>query len=724
MATPTPTWNSFSLQLPGKDLLEGARNILETLVTFLEILKTLLDIVKALLISFPNPIIALVQALISLINTLFETLKKTGLYALYDVPDTLGDPNFNRVAGGYQGFVTRFKGSLVDSRDPNRPQPIAGATQSGFILLVVDAENVQVLLRRLTLLLRFFGKDFLAPHYAAPANVKVLPVGDQGDPVLSVVKIFQSQPKSLVVEWALPTTQNVGDPGFSDVFSSFATEFVPPRFLIEKSAANPNVELDATKIGDASAVGQVTATVPTNFEVRGEPGKTISRKLAIKDIYNDPFIKFQKYIVVDPSHNSGTFFLGQLGKFRYIDSDVEQGKVYFYRVRAYSGDLTVNSDGTISFDQPEQDPVTQQWLVKWPGDNPVMGRASPIASQRIPVYPTGPFFDVVENLKRLFELAFSLNFHLPLPAGAQFNAQGLPGNADTHISNIGEGSLTQQAGALVAFTSVPILGAAAGLGNVSGFVADPATGKFPQAPWQTSRVKRSATRLATIVAGAILSANNADAFRQLMIGPFVKGNPTTSGLAGDTSLSAVCFHLTTDSTDPNVMRDVMTVYGDAFANDANLRLNVLNAVNFCKSFTLGGAPPDWIQVSVLRDIVPWAGQLLYELLAKIQALLNGFQGVFDEIKAYIDLIERKINTLEKFLKYLIELLDFIIGLQVGFFVLFVPSSTGDVGEWMQAVDSAGGTKPPSGPGGYTAGVAFAYIAPDVSSFASALQLIF
>ena len=95
-----------------------------------------------------------------------------------------------------------------------------------------------------------------------------------------------------------------------------------------------------------------------------------------------------------------------------------------------------------------------------------------------------------------------------------------------------------------------------------------------------------------------------------------------------------------------------------------------------------------------------------------------------EIIAFINLIERKITTLEQFIEYLISILQFLLTLEIGLFVLFLAETSGDISSWFSAIDGAGGSPPTSGPTGYTGGVALAYIAPDVTAFAAALSLIF
>jgi hypothetical protein len=723
MSQPSANWESFALQIPGEDLLEPVRAILEVLVIFLEVLKTLLNVVKTLLILFSNAIIALVEALISLILTLFTALKQTGLYVWWDIPDPITDPNFNHHFGGHVAFLQRFKASCVDVRDPNRPQPIAGATQSGFILLAVDDQLPTGLVRLLLSLLYFFGQEFKAPHYKAPANVKVLPVGSKGDPILSIVEVFNQQPSSLVVEWTLPGKQVSGDAGQRPVFQDFAQEFVPPSFLIEKSTVNPNVAIDVKLLSSPTAAGLVTMSEVTNFEKNGQPGQPTMRTIKLGDFWNDPFIKFQTYIPVNPSTNTATFLAGQLGTFRYIDNDVEAGQTYWYRVRATSGDLAVNSDGSVTFAPPTTNPITGRSFIAYPGKTPtaMVGRASPIHSATVPVFPPASF-DVLANLRALFQTAFSLNFHLPLPDGAAFGPDGLPiNNSVTSVLDIGLQSLTQQAGSLTAFTAVPILGKAAGATAVAAtFSANP-VGVFPEAPWQTFLVKFNASRLAIIVAGALLTSNNALSFQRYMTGAFPKSPEPLIPNLSPSNLSELVLQLT--PVDQAEMQQALVNYGDAFV-DPGTRLNVLAAINYVKTFTLGGVPPDWKAVELLRDIVPWSGQLLYELIAKIQGLLSAFQGIMQEVTAFINLIERKINTMEQFIEYLVSILDFLLALELGVFVLFVPQTSGDITSWFSAIDGAGGNPPTSGPNGYTAGVALGYIAPDVTAFAAALKLIF
>lgn len=722
-----PNWESLSIEIPGKDLLEPARQGMEAVVLYLEVVKTILNTVKVFSTNINNPIKALVDALIQLINDLFETLRRTGLYAWYDVPNPLEDPNFNRFVGGFRAFTERFKTGLLDPRDPNRPQPVSGGNKGGFILIVADAEEPLALLKYMQVLLRFFSKEFITPQYPAPANFKVVPVGRTGDPILNVARLYQEQPTSLAIEWSLPAIANPGDPGFSDLIQAFSQNFIPPKFLIEKSEINPAVvELDIADLPIDESVGYVTASIPTKFRARGK-GEVVSRKVRLKDQYGDQFFKFQRYIVVSTTSNTSTFLMGQLGTFRYIDSDVEQNKIYHYRVRAFSGELFMTRDDQITFQPPETNVIDTTPYLVWPGKDPIMGRASGAIPVMIPTYPEK--FDVLENLKRLFQTAFSLNFHLPPNKEATFDGTtGLPTGAfaDEHIVDIGKGSLTQLAGPLTSLDAIPLVNSLTSTIEVSAkYQPDPATGQLHAGPWNETIVRFNSARLATIVGSALLQGNSAVAFKALMES-FPKPRPEISGLQANT-LSDLVFEVTKVS-EPNksgqaAVAQAGVLYGDVYA-DANSRLNVLAAIEFCKSFTLIGTPPDWVQISILRDVAPWSGQILYELLYKMQTLLDAYAGVADEIKIFIDLLTQKIDTLENLLSYLTSILNFVESLSLGFYILSVPETDGDVGTWISLIDNAGGTKPPSGAGGYTGGVGLAYVAPDVALFKAALDAIF
>jgi hypothetical protein len=728
-------WKTLEIQVPGKDLLEQARSSLETLVVFLEVVKTLLETISLFLIDFGNPVRALVEALLNLILQLFDSLNRTGMYGYFDVPNPTQDPNFDRFRGGYQAFVERFKASLNDSRDPYRPQPTPGSTQSGFTLIVADAESSFGLMRLISILLRFFGREIGSAQYAAPANLKLFPAGvlpgaqAQGvnvDPVLQIAKLFGADLKGLSLEWSLATNQYPPDPGFTDLVATVSSEIIPQKWLIERTS-NPQGPQILTK------------ETTTNFE--GRDGKPIKRMERVRDQYGDYFRVFEDYVVISAKENTASFLLGQLGTFRYLDERIDKDKTYFYRVRAYSGSLDVtgasdNEDvsfGTgLNLGEPEFSSLTNEYIQRWPSKDPsdpaIMGRPSPIISGRIPNIP--PNLDVITLLENTFKMAFSLGFHLEVPEGSEFDDTGR-NTGFTPVTAIGKGSLSNLSGPLALLIPPLELGSFAKIGfssagAVTRIETDATTGEYPNVTHNYYNVKAHSRKLAQIVGMTLFEGGGLDSFRSLFQnnmplpvggkGYFQLGTTTLEEMVTNYNILPAGFP---DAYDPKVYETTYYAY-----NTANVRLNLLSAIRFLKAYSLGGVQPDWVSINLLQDVIPWSGKFIYELLSRMDALLDAFRSTLDELQAFIDLVIRKIDTLERFIQFLVEILNYLDSFSAGFYFLSVPTTDGGTAGWAEAIDTAGGIPPPSGPGGYTGGVGLAYVGTDVSAFASAFSLIF
>ena len=302
----------------------------------------------------------------------------------------------------------------------------------------------------------------------------------------------------------------------------------------------------------------------------------------------------------------------------------------------------------------------------------------------------------------VFQAAFTVEFHL-----------NLKGTDDL----TGVGSMTKLAGPVASFQSSDLALSlqSSALGNtIEARVQVLSTQTILEFPWENRAVRKQSARLADAVASAMLEAGKEilETYRDLLLA----NNP----LLSEANLKDALESLTSlEGSDG----DKAAIFATAYSNTA-FREALLGVVSFIKSFTGGGVAPDWITISPLRDIVPWSGQLIYDLLDKIQAMVDAFAGVNSEISAFIDLLVQKINTLERTLEFLLNILNFIESLQMGAYILAVPEVSGSVANWAQEVDSAGGEVPPSGPGGYSAGVAMAYVAPDITAFKTAFSVIF
>jgi hypothetical protein len=343
-----------------------------------------------------------------------------------------------------------------------------------------------------------------------------------------------------------------------------------------------------------------------------------------------------------------------------------------------------------------------------------MGRPSGIVTCRIPNIPAD--FDVITALENTFKMAFALGFHNPLDPTATFDANGRP-TGSTSATKVGQGSLMNLGGALSDIIPTAI----------SSVQKNPVTEEYPDVVQNYLSVKFQSSRLAQVV-GASLLENSAmlNPLRDLYQGAIPLPIPSVGNFKGSNSTiekMVTAFNNIPDDFPSADHPEVYLTSNSAF-KDVNTRLNLLQAVTLIKSFTLGGTPPDWTSVSLLRDIIPWSGQFIYDLLNRIDALLDAFKSAIEEIKAFIDTVVRKIDILERFIKYLIEILNYLDSFSAGFYFLSVPSTAGGIPGWISAIDNAGGTKPPSGPGGYSAGVSLAYAGTNIDSFVTAFNLIF
>lgn len=756
---PAPTkWQAFELEIPGKELLTATSDSLEAVLLYLDVAKAILDTIKTFLVSIGNPIQALATALVSLILATLESLRQSGIYWWALAPDFEADPNLKRLRGGYGNFAQRWKGSLLDAQDLNRPRPVPGFNSGGFMMFVVDAKGPERLIQLIEILSRFFGVTFTKPQYPPPANLKILPIGSNGDPILQIAQWFNADFKGLAIEWSLPTTTGTPDPSFQGLSSELGTEFAPPQWLVERTTVYPT---DPVKVPAFDKVGQLVRDIETG---RDASNQSIMETVPVLDTYGEPVTIMETAVVLN-NETAGTFFqvYGLLGKYRYIDTTVELGKTYYYRVRGFSGGLSWDSTTKkikFSASDIKQVPSKQNtYYLDYPAeraDNPVvMGRPTSLVLGKLPIKGE---FDVAENIRRTLLAAYSLGFAQPfkperlmvrdnntqqdVPAT---DAEGNPvykpvfdGNGDPispyTVDVLGKGSLSEVSGwisyiepkPLTTFTSYQLTGQNLEWGEA--------------APWTMKRVRQQAGSLTGRYSGLALEAGQGfiDGFKKLMLGVPPFGPPdnavlkkSPSRIANASTLSELVFGLTEASDgglggiQQTTTADSVKTFGQAY-NDKNVRKNVLAAVNYIKTLGYQGIPPDWGRLAILDDMLPWASQLLYEMLAKMKALSDGFNDIISEIKQFVEMLIRKIDALEKFIEFLLMILNYIESLLVpgGVYFLLASGLTGDTSSWISALDSATGPAPSSGPDGYTGGFCFAWVLPDPAAIETAFKAIF
>ena len=772
MANP-PQWQALEIQIPGKDVLKNVRELLETLVIFLDIAKTLLNVVKTFLQAIGNPIKALAKAIVLLITSLIETLRRTGLYAWFNFPNLRQDPKMLRISGGYPGFVGRFKGSLLDAKDLNRPQPIPGFMTGGFVLIVADVQGPTKIISLIKILRRFFASNIPAPQYNSPVNIRVNPARN-GVALISIAAatrdVFTGKkpPDSILLRWDSDLSEPQTDPDGTPegrvasqavgALASLRQEFMPTNWLIERSTKPINEEVTSFDQPGLFFLESKTEAI-------GRDGQQKTVRSLVTDEFGQPAIIMEDYYTVETGENILQFLSGGP---RYLDEKVENDKFYYYRIRAYTGELKIKGTKIKwSKSDLQPDPRTGRVELVYPGTDVVMGQASPIIRAMLPTIPAD--FDVEENVRRLFLLAYSLNFHLPTPVGKQvmvlqdnepvpatdaggypiytpiFDPDGNPIPPATDVL-VGQGSISALSGILSgefvpSTVNLTELGSA---GPNKPQTSDVSTGAT--VPWTSFSVRAQAAHNTSVYLDLLLSASVGlvETFRDLMQGPIPfpaytqeSLKQTSSVIKDAKTLEELVFALTeveqtyAPNADPETDSPlrfttslaVSKTYATAFS-DRNVRKSVLVGVEFLKALGYQGRQPDWVRVS-LAELIPFTTQILYKLLQKVQAILDAFEDLLDEIVRFIELIERKINALERFIKFLIMILNIIEQLSAGFYFLYASGLTGGVGEWMSAIDSAQGEKPKStADGGYTAGLCLAYLAPNITAIETALKAIF
>ena len=791
------TWEGFQITIPAQPLLREIDSILETLLIFLEIVKSILEVVKIFLILFGNPLILLLEALMALILDLFHALQQTGIYAYYDLPDLAHDPNFKAIAGGSQAFKNRFNGSLLDQRDAHRPQP-GGVLQGGFILLVIDADGPLILIQIIKALIAFFKnpKKIYEDQYPAPVHLKATPqseVAGQLSDIFDLETMLSTQSTSMAFTWQLPGIVPSISAGFVGVTSQVIQNFRVPNWLIEIGLSPPiqdiiitpdpvTLEFPISLMTDPVSTGRLKQVYFSgSSNPRNLGGPNLTTILPVLDDHGDPIVKFSYYAIID-GFAALLQDLGGGGKIRFIWTNIPLDTTFYVRVRAYFGSLNntptegpfctiswgLDGTGILIRDQSTGGNIP---FLKWPSTSETfgvsMGKPSTMITARLSKIPD---FNLLGDLISLFQAAFSLDFHLPLPPAEpvtqtvivngqpttvqtkdangnpiyvpQFDSAGNP-LPPLSVANIGNGSLGSLAGAVS--TVFPVVGP--GGEGVSYPVGNalfvPSAFNIPYKwPWQDPIVQSQSTKLALKFANILLEQGSVQiaAFKQLMKGPLPAGAFSdyssleelvttitqvynlTNPAPPTGALASVAAAFTAANLNSLVQPEVANAYIEAF-NSAAARRNVLAGINFLLSLGFQGVPPDWISMSIM-DLIPWSGQILYQLISMVQALIDAFKGLLQQLIDFINLIERKITALEIFIEYLISIINFLLSLNIGFYLLFVPSIDGDVSAWMEAVNSTQGTPPMSGPNGYTAGICLAYLLPDVSAISNAFGLIF
>jgi len=759
MAPAATNWNTFEVKVPFTEWVSSVKDALETFILWLDVARTVLNTIKNFLVSFGNPLQVLLTVCLSLVLQAIESLNQTGIYWWYLIPNFVEDPSLKRISGGSQAFLSRWKGSLQDAQDVNRPRPVAELNTGGFVLIVISTSGLGQFLKWIRAFMTIFSIKGPMTIQAPPANVKIYPVTNDNTFLPGKIAKKDTPFQYACLEWTVGSNKKFPSSSFEGLSTDLSAQFRPANWLIERTTVYPSGNVTDFK---NPGVHQTILSLPNPHDT-ANPIKTT---LNTRDVNGQPLVLMQTALSVSPPFVN-------LTKLRYIDKTVEVGKQYWYRITPYSGDLSLESgsgsDLKTSKIKWEQDSVKTSLqgnlnvpIVTYPGTDVVMGQSSPLLAVRIPE-PVGDF-DVLDVIRRVFLAAYSLGFALPVPrqqktvANPQYNPAlpEIPTNQKTTLAvdangypiyeplagtgqDVGKGSLVMSAG------------------SASGIVPAPKTenlSPYPDLahPWTVLDVRSQSGFMANRYASLALQAGAGfvTGFQRLMQGPLPFGSPSDPNLLkapsyikDATTLQKLVTSLTDAQTadsgyDPGlnvtfstispttgfdvggglnfsfkwkpISDDQIRTFGAAY-QDTNVRKNVLAAVDYIKTLSYQGQPPDWGNIS-LNGLFTWLTDLVYIAANFFQGLVDGYNDLMKEVKDFIDLLIEKINVTEKFVEFLISIIDTIESLSLGAYILFVPYATGGVSEWFSAVDGAGGLAPPNDPNGYAAGGCLAWVYPN------------
>jgi hypothetical protein len=415
-------WSSLKINI---DPLGKLKPPLQSLLTVLEsveaILEALLALIKVFSLDLLNPLRAIIALLLASIRAIINQIKSTGFAVLLVRPDFRRSDLravFNSVSGGYKGFEAKVIGKFYDETDPFRPQYTAGMNAM-MSILYIGAESPADLLSEVIALLDLIKHPMDDVGLAAPVDLKVSTPTQNGGPATQFWQLYQkvtgtTTPK-LVLEWKMPTSAaGIGSPTLvGQIAASLPSYNLGQKFIIERTdATHPTGEYVYAKF-DSKTQGTRVARMAAKYNI-----PSVSTKIAVKERGGGAY----KFFRTRRKADNITYLGGVTGTYRYIDTDVEEGKIYYYRVRTYMGklnDLYVRNDYITTPDDARENFVKQDsqygWVVNY-GKNVVMGKPSATVKGFVPLSMSdSDIFDLYKDLLNSVLAALLLNFELPYP---------------------------------------------------------------------------------------------------------------------------------------------------------------------------------------------------------------------------------------------------------------------------------------------------------------------
>lgn len=689
------SWVNLKINI---DPLAKLKPPLKTALTILEaiesILEALLALLKAFMLDLLNPLRAIIALLLAAIRAIINQIRSTGFATLFIRPDFRHSDLrvvFNSVSGGYRAFENKLVGKIYDVTDPFRPQYTTGMNAM-MVVYYIGVESPGNLMAEILALLNLINHPINDIAIAAPVNLKVSPPTQSGEPTTQFWKLFQPSEanRSLVLEWKMASaTAGIASPTLIGRISSSLPGFnLGQKFIIERTDDDAPTGEYIYVNADSKTQGQRIANTIRRYNVPSVSTKVIVKE---KNAGRHKFFKVRK------KADDATYLGGLTGTYRYTDTNLQEGKAYRYRVRAYMGDINekyvdpkISSVEAAASELIRQDPE-EGWIIDF-GKKVVMGRPSAIVRGFVPIQIEDALLDLYNDTFNAIMAALLLNFELPYP---------VKGDSSENIEKkTGWGSLSTIAG--------PIGYMKREKPRASSFVnhilvkpairrlLNPALEKLRQQPQLVNRVSKIwAAGVKATVQKILDGAANTSSDWSLF---WVQGDIT------DARIQQINEYL--NKEDPAYLSKPGTYDGplprsyvsvlerSELANFIGL---VLAANSRCVNYL------QWYSVTI-GDLFPVLVPFIYDFEQWILALLKALNSAIQEIADIIENLLQRIRDMEQLLRNIIALIE-MMNIDITVSALSVTGSNG-VDDLVQGLLNSQ-NKPGDKPYGFHSGYVFA-----------------
>lgn len=425
------SWHSVSFEFaPFNAVQPPLKSALKVLKAAEAVLEALMDLIKPFLLDLGNPVRAIVALLLASVRAIINQLKSGGVAMLLVHPD-FSRQDFSSVmesvSGGYRSFESKVVAKFNDQSDVNRPTYPAGSA-AAMVVFYIGVESPADLMRQLFALLSLVKHPAATFQLPAPVELKVRPVfkSDSGAAqakgvALKVAKTFSDNfspdlDKKLVLEWRMPSSPSgTPAPSFVNHLVSFVGSFRFPSFMVERSDSPGGEPVRLRMKSPSTADGVLQPKIGTYSMPAAD---------TLVDLRERDGSAFKHFPHKVQASGSSLAEGALTGSYRFVDDDpnLEHGKTYHYRVRAFFGSPTAYAAAkTEDFKVGNAELVVREgnkYFVNY-GKDVAMGPPSAVTRGFVPRQPVvkggagGTAFNAQTDVYDAVVAALLLNFELP-----------------------------------------------------------------------------------------------------------------------------------------------------------------------------------------------------------------------------------------------------------------------------------------------------------------------